>query len=224
MKAVYVRISTPNQNVERQLKKDKSIKTYIDICSGAVPFNERTNASLMMKNKNISQIEVKEISRLGRNLKDILNTIEFFINKGVDIRIENLGLNLMVEGKISPMANLMVSMFGAIAEHERNIINERTQEGREIAKAKGKFKGRKRGAVSNINKKNEMLITWLQTKLNEGVSISEISKQSNNITEKGVSRTRIYDYLKRGLIKKTTSDKASSNESKLLKYVELSND
>lgn len=215
MKAVYIRISTPNQNIERQLKQDKTIVPYIDICSGAVPFSERKNGSLMMRNKKLTEIEVKEISRLGRNLKDILNTIEYFINNGVDIRIENLGINLMVDGKISPMANLIVSMFGAIAEHERNIIKERTQEGREIAKAKGVFKGRKRGAVSNINQKNEMAITWMQSKLNEGVSISQISRESYSLLDKGISRTRIYDYLKKGLIKQV----GCSNEDKLKKFL-----
>jgi len=194
MKAVYVRISTANQNLERQLKKDKSIKPYIDICSGSVLFNKRPGAIAMMKNKKITEIQVKEISRLGRNLKDILNTIEYFKENKINLKIENLGFSLFIDGKENPIALLIVSMFGAISEHERNMINERTQEGRNIAKAKGKFKGRKRGATSDLMLKNEMLITAMQSKLNEGWNISRISDFYH------VSRPRIYSYLKKGLI------------------------
>lgn len=222
MKAVYIRISTPNQKIERQLKKDKSIVPYIDVCSGGVPFKEREWAKKLMGNSKITVIEVKEISRLGRNLKDILETIEYFTNKGVDIRIENLGLNLMVDGKLSAYGHLMVSMFGAIAQHERNIINERMQEGREVAKAKDKslpkskrsYKGRKRGAFSNLKEKNEMLITAIQSKLDENMSISKIAKLYN------VSRPRIYSYIDKGLL--TKSD-ISSDEKKVMAYLEKVN-
>lgn len=203
MKAVYIRISTPSQKIERQLKKDKSIVPYIDVCSGGVLFKERPAAKKLIGNSKITLIEVKEISRLGRNLKDILDTIEYFTNKGVDIRIENLGLNLMVEGKLSAYGHLMVSMFGAIAQHERNIINERMQEGRDCAKAKDKnlphsertYKGRQVGATSDLKSKNEMLITAIQSKLDEGVSISKIAKLYE------VSRRRIYSYIEKGLLK-----------------------
>lgn len=195
MKAVYVRVSTPNQKIERQLKEDKSVIPFIDVCSGGVSFKDRPSGKKLMNNSQVKLIEVKAIDRLGRNLKDILDTIEFFTTKGVDIKIENLGLNLMVDGKLSAYGDLMVAMFGAIAQHERNIINERMQEGREIAKAKGKYKGRSRGAESDLKNKNEMLITAMQSKLDANVSISDISKLYN------VSRTRIYSYLKKGLLK-----------------------
>jgi DNA invertase Pin-like site-specific DNA recombinase len=210
MKAVYIRISTPNQKIERQLKADKSIIPYIDICSGGVLFKDRPSAKKLIANNKVKLIEVKAIDRLGRNLKDILDTIEYFTNKGVDIRIENLGLNLMVDGKLSAYGHLMVSMFGAIAQHERNIINERMQEGREIAKAKGKYKGRKRGATTDLKTKNEMLITAIQSKLDEGVSITKIAKLYD------VSRTRIYCYIDKGLLK---NDKTDSDLDKLKSYL-----
>ncbi|SDS49636.1 Site-specific DNA recombinase [Formosa sp. Hel1_31_208] len=216
MKALYVRISTPNQKVDRQLKKDKTIKAYIDVCSGGVLFKDRPEASKLMKNSKITSIEVKEISRLGRNLKDILNTIEYFTNKGIDIRIENLGLNLMVDGKLSAYGQLMVSMFGAIAEHERSIINERTQEGREIAKVNGVYKGRKRGASSDLMKKNYTLITAVQSDLDKGISISKIAEMHS------ISRPRIYSYIKKGLltvaIKETAEDKNETGKAKLMAY------
>ena len=210
MKAVYMRVSTANQNVERQLKKG-DYKPYIDVCSGSVPFKDRKEGGKLFISKRVTEIHIKHVDRLGRNLKDILETIEHFTEKGVNIHIEQLGISTLVNGETTTTAKLIISLFGAVAELEKQNINQRTQEGREIAKLKGKFKGRKRGATSDIGRKNEMLITWLQTKLNEGVSISEITKQSNNITEKGISRTRIYDYLKRGLLVKNISNKAPIN-------------
>lgn len=198
MKAVYIRISTPNQKTERQ-HKDKSYIPYVDVLSGSVPFKERPDAQRLMKNSKVTLIEVKEISRLGRNLKDILDTIEYFTNKGVDIKIENLGLNLLVDGKLSAYGHLMVSMFGAIAQHERNMINERMQEGREIAKVKGHYKGRKRGTENKLKTDDEILITAIQSKLDAGVSISKIAKMYDT------SRTKIYSYLKKGLLKREES-------------------
>lgn len=81
MKAVYIRISKASQSSERQLKDDESILTFIDICSGSIPFAQRQEGIKLMNNNSITQIEVKEVSRLGRNLKDILTTLEYFTEK-----------------------------------------------------------------------------------------------------------------------------------------------
>lgn len=221
MRALYARISTSNQNIERQLKKDKSIEAFIDVCSGAIPFKERKEGKRLLSNKRVKEVHIKHIDRLGRNLKDILETVEVFTNKGVNIFIEDLGINTLVNGDTTPTAKLIISMFGAVAELERNNINERTQQGREIAKAKGVYKGRKRGASSDIQLKNEMLITWIQSKIDENLSIQKISDISKEITPKGVSRTTIYNYIKKGLISYTINneDATAENEKKLLAYL-----
>lgn len=229
MKAVYIRISTANQNIERQLKKDKSIVPFIDVCSGSVRFHKRKEGKRLMSNKKVKEIHVKHVDRLGRNLGDILNTIEHFTNKGVNIHIEALGLNTLVDGKTTPMAKMVISMFGAVAELEKENIKERTREGIAAAKEhdrnvksqdQKKYKGRKRGAVSNLAEKNQMEIAWLQSKLNDGLNISEISRQSKEITPKGFSRPRIYSYLNRGLLKKPITVNKTSFEKSLEDYAQ----
>jgi len=194
MKANYVRISTSKQNVDSQLIHSEYTQAYLDVCSGSIPFMERPEALKLSRNKKITSIRVREVSRLGRNLADILKTIEFFTEKGVDIFIENQGLHTLIDGKVNPSASLIISMFGAIAQMERDLLLERTQIGVNIAKAKGKYKGRKRGATSDLAKKNVTLISAIQSGLDADDSISKIATTHN------ITRQRIYEYLKKELV------------------------
>ena len=197
MKAIYVRVSTSSQSLESQLKRDHpNLKTFIDVCSGSIPFADRKNGVKLLSSKSVTSIQVREVSRLGRNLKDILNTIEHFTNKGVSIFIENQGLHTLIDGKVNPSATLIISMFGAVAELERDLLIERTKIGVAIAKGEGKYKGRKRGAVSDLMTKNVTLISAIQSDLDKGLSITDISKKHD------VTRQRIYSYLNKGLIVK----------------------
>lgn len=198
MKAKYVRISTPNQNTERQLQNQKDFDfVYIDVCRGTVPFSERTEGVKLWNNKKITHITVGEITRLGRSMRDILNTIEYFTSNRVNLFIENLGLSTLVNGEPNQTASLIINLLGSISQYERNLLNERTQQGREIAKAQGKFKGRKRGAVlsnSKYLKKYFNDIQAVKNMLNEGNNILFISKKLE------IPRSRIYDMKKRKLI------------------------
>ena len=201
MKIKYVRISTANQNTERQLVNENDFdKVYVDVCSGSVPFAKRPEAIKLLNNEAIKYICVNEVTRLGRNLSDILKTLEYFNNKGVNIFIENLGLQtILPNGDINPTASLVISLLGSIGEYERNLINERTQQGREIAKAKKKYKGRKRGATAKIEDyklKHQNHIKSVQNQIDRGTPITEISE---NI---GIPRTLIYRYINKKLVTK----------------------
>jgi len=213
MKAIYVRISTPNQNMERQLKNEENIKVYIDIESGSVPFMDRPEALKLVNDETITMIQVKEVSRLGRNLRDILNTIEIFTAKGVNIYIENQGLyTLLPNGKVNPTANMIIAILGTIAQQEREVLLERTKEGVAIAKAKGKYKGRKRGTenkAETINKRYALTIKRANELIKGGYSINYISdvlKESNKqITDKskqypGANRMTLTKLKEIGLI------------------------
>jgi DNA invertase Pin-like site-specific DNA recombinase len=213
MKAIYVRISTPNQNMERQLKNEENIKVYIDIESGSVPFMDRPEALKLVNDESITMIQVKEVSRLGRNLRDILNTIEIFTAKGVNIYIENQGLyTLLPDGKVNPTANMIIAILGTIAQQEREVLLERTKEGVAIAKAKGKYKGRKRGTenkAETINKRYALTIKRANELIKGGYSINYISdvlKESNKqITDKskrytGANRMTLTKLKEIGLI------------------------
>ena len=193
MKAKYLRISTSNQNLERQLLNEKEFDfIYIDICSGAVPFKERKQACKLLKNKDITHITISEITRLGRSMSDILQTIQHFTDNGVNILIENLGLTtLLPNGKPNDTASLVINIMSSIGQYERALLLERTAQGIAIKKAKGGYKGRKRGAVQDIEKYKETYfkdIEAVKSLLNQGLNISQISRDLD------IPRNRIYKF------------------------------
>lgn len=199
MKAIYVRISTSNQKTERQLTKRNEFDfVYIDVISGSVPFKERPEAQKLLNNEDIKHITINEVTRLGRNLSDILKTLQHFTATKINIHIENLGLNTMLpNGKQNPTANLMINLLGTIGQYERDLLQERTQQGREIAKAKGLYKGKPRGANADLDKykaKHFDDINKVKKALEKGLNISETSQITS------IPRTRIYRFINKGII------------------------
>ncbi|HCA08103.1 MAG TPA: transposase [Chryseobacterium sp.] len=150
MKARYVRISTGNQNTQRQLQKNHpDEKLYIDIISGATSFSQRPEGKKMLKDIEdglIDYISVHSIDRLGRNLFDILATLEFFNEKKIVLKTDNLGIESLINGKPNSAFKLIISVMANIAEMERNTLLERQREGIALAKAKGVYKGREIGS------------------------------------------------------------------------------
>lgn len=151
MKARYNRVSTANQNLERQLAKQNPDEVlYNDVVSGSVAFSERAKGKQLVADieaNKVNYVVVSSIDRLGRNLYDIINTLEYFNSKGVTLRVDNLGLESIVSGKINPTFNLIISVMANVAQMERQTLLERQQEGIAIAKAKGVYKGRVKGTT-----------------------------------------------------------------------------
>ena len=83
-------------------------------------------------------IVVDSIDRLGRNLIDVLNTIERFTVNGINLKSIKEGFETLVNGEKNPIAIIVTSVMGSIAEMERNRIKERTAEGIKIARANGR--------------------------------------------------------------------------------------
>ncbi|WP_127846099.1 recombinase family protein [Psychroflexus aestuariivivens] len=87
-------MSTSNQKTERQLTKRNNFDhVYVDVISGSVPFAERPEAQKFLDSKAIKHITINEITRSGRNLSDIINTLQHFTARKINIHIENLGLD-----------------------------------------------------------------------------------------------------------------------------------
>ncbi len=153
MKARYNRISTTNQNLERQLAKQNPDEVlYNDVISGSIAFAERLRGKELIADieaGKINYVVVSSIDRLGRNLFDIVNTLEFFNGKGVVLRVDNLGLESMVIGKVNPTFNLIISVMANVAQMERETLLERQREGIALAKAKGVYTGRVKGSVES---------------------------------------------------------------------------
>src|SRR5690606_8550081 len=153
MEIRYIRVSTLNQKIERQLiKAHQNEIVYIDKISGSVPFALRPVASQLLvdiENKNIKSVRVSSIDRLGRNTIDILKTIEFFHSRKVCLEVDNLGLKSWTNGKESLSFKLIISVLANISEMERESILERQREGIKIAKARGIYKGREKGSIES---------------------------------------------------------------------------
>lgn len=136
----YIRVSTIEQNEGRQVEMMKSYnidKQFIEKLSGKDM--DRPQLALMMDYaREGDTIYIESFSRLARNTKDLLDIIETLNNKGVKVVSLKEGLDTS-----TPSGKLMLTMIGAIATFERENMLERQREGIALAKAEGKYKGRK---------------------------------------------------------------------------------
>lgn len=182
MNILYVRTSTLTQNPDRQKINEKEFdKIIVDQISGTIPFFDRNGGKQIHKyidEKNIDSLSVHEIDRLGRNLRDILNTIYYFTERKIPIIFLNQGLRTIDKnGKENSITKLIISILAIVAEMEKNISKERQLEGIAIAKIKGKYLGRKSGSNEDVLKflsktKNQKALGYLK----KGYSSVEISK------------------------------------------------
>ncbi len=182
-KILYVRCSTIEQKTDRQRVNENEFDIVVeDKCSGAIPFFERAGGieiKKLLENKILDSLSVWQIDRLGRDLRDIINTIHFFNERGVTINFISQGLRTLdANGKENPISKMMISILGVVGEMERNQIRERQLEGIRIAKLKGVYKGRKAGSTEDASKflskeKNKKVMQLLK-KGYKGVEISKI--------------------------------------------------
>lgn len=149
MKAKYIRVSTTEQNTDRQNQSFNGL-TYIDKVSGSIAFKERPQAKKLLSNEDITEVYVHSIDRLGRNTLDIMQTIQNFTSKGINVVSEKEGLQTIVNGKENPIAKMMIGILGTLAEFELNRLKERQAEGIANAKKKGVYIGRKVGTTESI--------------------------------------------------------------------------
>jgi len=151
MRARYNRISTASQNLERQLAKQHPDEIlYNDVVSGSVGFEKREMGKELIdaiESGEVNYVSVSSIDRLGRNMFNIIKTLEYFTKKGITLKVDNLGLESMVGGKVNPTFNLICSVLANVSQMERESLLERQREGISLAKAKGVYKGRVRGSV-----------------------------------------------------------------------------
>lgn len=140
MKIGYIRVSTQEQNTARQevLLEQLGVKmVYIDRMSGKN--TDRPELQKMLQYVRQGDIVVVEsISRFARNTRDLLELVEQLTAK----EVEFVSLKEAIDTS-TPTGKFMLTIFGAVAELEREYILQRQREGIEIAKAQGKYAGRK---------------------------------------------------------------------------------
>jgi DNA invertase Pin-like site-specific DNA recombinase len=149
MRAKYNRVSTIEQNLDRQLvDSDKFDLIFSDKESGAISFFERKEASKLIQQiekGKIHEVHVTAIDRLGRSILNLLQVIEYFNKHNVNLYVENIGMFSLIDGEENPSFKMIVSVLGNVAEMERKSMISRQRLGIEIAKSKGTYKGRLHG-------------------------------------------------------------------------------
>lgn len=137
----YVRVSSIDQNTERQLDGLPLEKVFTDTVSGAT--TDRPQLQVMLDYvREGDVIHVHSIDRLARSLVDLLALVQGLTTKGIHIRFHKE--NLLFTGEANPTQELMLSIMGSVAQFERAMIRERQREGIEKAKEKGVYKGRRK--------------------------------------------------------------------------------
>lgn len=178
----YVRVSSFDQNPERQLENVIVDRLFTDKASGKNTERPQLEGLLTFV-RDGDTIVVHSMDRLARNLDDLRRIVQTLTARGV--RIEFVKENLTFVGEDSPMANLMLSVMGAFAEFERALIRERQREGIALAKQRGVYRGRNRSL-------SEVQVTELHRRVFEGASKAQVAR------EFGISRETLYQYLRQG--------------------------
>lgn len=183
--AKYIRVSTIEQNIDRQ--STVSHKQYIDKCSGSIPFNERPSAVKLLNDiadKKIDTLLVHSIDRLGRNAFDIQTTLNTLSNLNINVHVENIGLYSMIDNKPNSIFKMITDVLSNVAEMERASLLERQKEGILIAKAKGTYKGRQLNTIETpqqfLSKYNQSHLELIKDKNYSIRKLASITNLSNN--------------------------------------------
>jgi DNA invertase Pin-like site-specific DNA recombinase len=172
MKILYVRISSLDQKTDRQRVQESEFNLVIeDKVSGSVPFFERQGGKMVLdlvEKGEIEELSVFQIDRLGRDVRDIVNTIHFFTKRQICISFISQGLKTLNPDKTeNSISKMVINILGIVSEIERTQILERQRQGIDLAKAKGIYKGRKSGTQEDTLKflskpKNKKVIELLR--------------------------------------------------------------
>jgi DNA invertase Pin-like site-specific DNA recombinase len=136
----YLRVSSLDQNEVRQLEGLALDKTFTDKASGKDVERPQLEAMQSFVRQG-DTVFCHSMDRLARNLDDLRRIVLGLTERGVHIVF--VKENLTFTGEDSPMSNLLLSVMGAFAQFERELIRERQREGIAIARREGKYRGRK---------------------------------------------------------------------------------
>ena len=176
----YIRVSSIGQNDARQLDGETLDKVFTDKVSGKDVKRPALTAAMEFIREGDTLI-VHSMDRLARNLDDLRSIVQKLTKRGV--KVQFIKESLTFTGEDSPMANLLLSMLGAVAEFERALIKERQREGIAIAKAKGDvYKGR-------VHSLSPEKADALRSRVAAGEPKAALAR------EFGISRASLYNYI-----------------------------
>ncbi|WP_139007007.1 recombinase family protein [Arthrobacter crystallopoietes] len=196
----YVRVSTLDQNEQRQLEGETLDRVFTDKASGRDTARPEL-VELLRFARDGDTVVVHSMDRLARNLDDLRSLVQKLTAKGV--RVEFVKEGLVFTGEDSPMANLMLSVMGAFAEFERSLIKERQREGITLARQRGAYRGRKRTLSS------EQAVELVR-RAASGTPKTILAR------DYGISRETVYQYLREAALGRGTENVAASAEDSVL--------
>lgn len=175
----YARVSTKSQDLQRQLdilEKYNCDEILTEKITGTKKSRPQINHLKSVIRKGDTLV-IESWSRLGRSTKDLIELMEYFSTKGVTVisNKENFDTH-------TPQGKLMLTVFQAFAEFERDLISQRTKEGLSSARARGRVGGRPR---ANLNKIKQALELYDSGKF----TVTEIRETT------GVARSTLYKYI-----------------------------
>lgn len=180
MNIAYIRVSTNKQNTDRQkdiLNKYNIQKVFEEKASGKNKDRKELN-NLLDFARSDDTIYIESFSRLARNTKDLISIVEKLNSKSINLVSDKEQIDTR-----TPNGKLILTIFGALAEFERDIIRERTKEGLQSARARGKVGGRK-----PVNK--DSIAKALELYDKRELEVNDICKLC------GISKPTLYKYLK----------------------------
>jgi DNA invertase Pin-like site-specific DNA recombinase len=184
----YIRVSSTDQNTDRQLDGQQLTVTFTDKASGKDTNRTQLQALLAGNWPAGSTVVVHSMDRLARSLSDLLKIVENLTERGIAVQFVKEGKTFRGGDSTDAMDKLMLSMLGAFAEYERTLIRERQREGIAKAKERGAYKGRKQKITDMA------VIRALITEATAaGANKSDLAKKY------GVSRETVYKYIKSAL-------------------------
>lgn len=176
MKVGYVRVSTAEQNTIRQenIMKELGVdKVYIEKASGKSRTGRPELEAMMDFVREGDVVIVESISRFARSTRDLLTLVEQLTNKKVEFVSQKESIDTT-----TPQGRFMLTVFGAMAELEREQTLQRQKEGIAAAKAEGKYKGRKPIAIDE-----ELLQTvhtqWYKNEITTAHAIKRLGLSRN---------------------------------------------
>ena len=175
----YIRVSSEDQNPDRQLEGLELDRIFTDKFTGKV-LERPSFIEMMGYVREGDHVYVHSMDRLARNLIDLRKTVQALNEKKVTVQF--MKENLTFTGQDSPMAVLLLSMMGAFAEFELSIIRERQREGIKLAMQKGIYIGRKKYLSKEQTEQLKEMIT-------QGMTKDHVSKYFK------ISRKTVYNYL-----------------------------
>jgi DNA invertase Pin-like site-specific DNA recombinase len=188
MRIGYGRVSTRDQHPEAQedaLTAANCDRIFIDKASGKLASRPELDKALIAA-RNGDQLVITKLDRLGRSLKNLIELSEHLRDTGVALVVLDQGIDTS-----TPLGRMFFHILGAIAEFEHSMMVERTHDGLEAARARGRVGGRKQA----LRPRQVELAQQMYDELGEDGKRKHTVQDIAN--ELDVARTTIYRYLDR---------------------------